>query len=368
MLWILIGALAWGISRRSFEWAMARSRPTLSAESPHPARRLAPLAIYLLAGSILLTLALAIMRGGQVWPVLAALLFWAGVLCLLHWRRPDQWLAWLLITAGLGVLLGIEWVYLADFLSGSEWRRMNTVFKFSLQAWVLLGVSLGSMLPLLWGSCRSRVRPLCGLWKAGVIVLVLGAAVYPLAALPTRIAERFPSGSPAGYTLDGTAYMHHATYYWPDSDSPIDMRFDRQALDWIWEHVQGTPVLAEAPVGFYREGGLRISSYTGLPTLAGAHQYEQRPAEQVTPQLADAQRLYASTDPLEAAEILDRRRVRLVYVGPLERALYAPESLAKFDALVAQGLLERLYENEGVVLYRSTAGDLAHTGEGLPWC
>jgi len=122
-------------------------------------------------------------------------------------------------------------------------------------------------------------------------------------------------------------------------------------------------VLAEAPVDYYREGGTRITSYTGLPTLVGAHQYEQRPVEQVAPREADAQRLFASTDPDEALQILDRYQVRLVYVGSLERALYDPPALAKFETLVQRGQLERIYHNAQVDLYQRV-GDATSAGEG----
>ena len=120
----------------------------------------------------------------------------------------------------------------------------------------------------------------------------------------------------------------------------------------MWEHIEGNPVIAEAPVDFYRAGGLRIASYTGLPALLGAHQYEQRPASQVAPRQADAERLFATEDPDTALEIIQRQGVRLVYVGPLERALYTPAALDKFDTLVEREILERNYRNEQVDLYR----------------
>ena len=41
-----------------------------------------------------------------------------------------------------------------------------------------------------------------------------------------------------------------------------------------------------------------------------------------------------------------------VYVGQLERTLFTPEQLAKFDALVDLGEAEIVYENDGVTIYR----------------
>ena len=56
----------------------------------------------------------------------------------------------------------------------------------------------------------------------------------------------------------------------------------REAIRWLLDHVTGTPVVAEAPAGgymvdgqsvtadYYRAGGLRAASFTGLPTRRAA--------------------------------------------------------------------------------------------------
>ena len=82
-------------------------------------------------------------------------------------------------------------------------------------------------------------------------------------------------------------------YTWPDENHPIDLWGDYEAIRWLQENVPGTPVLAEAPIGYYREFGVRVSSFTGLPTLVGMHESEQRYGWQVGPRSgAGAQPLY----------------------------------------------------------------------------
>jgi len=115
--------------------------------------------------------------------------------------------------------------------------------------------------------------------------------------------------------------------------------------------VDGQSVTAD----YYRAGGLRAASFTGLPTFVGQHQYEQRPGDQVGQRTQVGQEFFATTDMERARELMRQLRVGYVYVGPLERFLFRPESLRKFDFLVEQGELEPAYQNQQVMIYRVVA-------------
>lgn len=110
-------------------------------------------------------------------------------------------------------------------------------------------------------------------------------------------------------------------------------------------------MIAEAPLGYYREGGLRISSYTGLPTIVGAHEREQRPSGEVSSREDDAVALYQTTDVKRLLGILRRYRVRYIYVGQLERNAYPGPGLAKFEELSQAGTLARVFHNDIVDIY-----------------
>ncbi len=150
--------------------------------------------------------------------------------------------------------------------------------------------------------------------------------------------------------------MTRAVYY---DGEPIELKWDYDAINWLLDNVQGSPVIAEAntePRGLYRWGS-RISIYTGLPTIVGWswHQRQQRsamPDQWVSRRLDDVQRLYADPAIEVAMELLRKYEVRYIYVGDVERIYYPGPGLEKFELMRAQGLLNLAYHNERVRIYR----------------
>jgi uncharacterized membrane protein len=43
--------------------------------------------------------------------------------------------------------------------------------------------------------------------------------------------------------------------------------------------------------------------------------------------------------------------VRYIYIGQLERTVYPPEGIAKFEQMAQQGLLNVPYRNQAVTIY-----------------
>ncbi len=129
---------------------------------------------------------------------------------------------------------------------------------------------------------------------------------------------------------------------------------DKAAMQWLMRNVPGSPVILEAHTPGYRWGS-RFSIYTGLPTVQGWnwHQRQQRsvvPSVEIDRRLSDVQEIYNTPDLARAQKLLNHYGVRYIVVGGLERAYYSPEGLAKFDVLVEQGYLKRVYpQDDGVV-------------------
>jgi uncharacterized membrane protein len=254
----------------------------------------------------------------------------------------------------LAILLGVEVIYLQDFLGG-EWKRMNTLFKFYIQSWVLLGLLGALALPELWARLSQSRAMFAGLWQSAVLLLIAASLIFTVAGTAARVADRFPGGPgarpPLG-TLDGLAFMSVATYNWPDDRHPIEMQYDLAAIHWLQDHVVGTPVIAEAAIGYYREGGMRVSSYTGLPTLLGMHQGEQRYSDDVGKRDGEAREFFNSPDSARAMDLVRQLHIDYIYIGQLERVTYDEAGLAKFDAMLKAGVLAMAYENPMVKIYR----------------
>lgn len=279
--------------------------------------------------------------------LLFPLLILAGIVTLSDDSQPERRFIHLLAFLGLGILLGCEVVYMRDFLQGGEYHRMNTIFKFYIQAWVLLSVAGAAALSQLWPHLRWRK-----LWQGAFLALFLASTIYTVFGAQARVRDRFPGAKPSPGTLDGLAFMTVGRYTWPDESNPIELRYDYEVIQWFLANVEGTPVVAEAPLPYYREGGLRVASYTGLPTLVGAHQNEQRYGWMVAEREAEARSLYESTDLEETKALIEELDVTYIYVGQLERTVYPARSLAKFDTLLEQGYLELAYENPKVRVYK----------------
>src|SRR5205085_6277253 len=224
----------------------------------------------------------------------------------------------------------------------------NTVFKFYLQAWILLSIT--SAVALGWLARESvrdhLLRQLRPAWVALLAILVLAAVAYPLLASKGKIGLRF---SDMPLTLDGMQYMDSAEYL--DDGQNLNLPGDAKAIRWLQDNVQGTPVVLEGRSPVYRWGS-RISIYTGLPTILGwdVHESQQRTgyAGMIQERIGDVERVYSTTSPQEALGILNKYQVRYVVVGGLERKYYPAAGLDKFTSMSG---LHLAYDADGVQIY-----------------
>ena len=309
--------------------------------------------------------------------VLAVCLPWLALGTVMLWRRghvadPGTQFVALLTTTGFAILAGTQIVYLKDFLQGGDWYRMNTLFKFFSQVCVIWAMAAGIALPELW---RGWVRqPADGTprswwnwrsaWAGGLLVLLAAGLAYPLFGTPARLEQRLMGWQPAFGTLNGLDYMRDGSYRWPDDSNMIELRYDWDAINWLLDHVQGNPVIVESSeVEYYRAGGSRVASLTGLSGLRGMHASEQRFGEDVGLRDARHREFWDAPSVGRTVELIDELDIALIYVGQLERYLH-PEGAAKLEQMAADDLLTPIFTNEGVIIY-AVPGQLAQNDKGF---
>jgi len=240
---------------------------------------------------------------------------------------------YLLLLVGTLLTLFPEFFYLRDQFG----TRMNTIFKFYFQAWMLWGIAAAFASVELLSGLKGIRRQLFGiLW---VVIVICGLA-YPLVMLPNK-TNNF---NPDRWTLDGNAFL---SVYNQD---------DYLAIQFMQDKPLG--VIAEAIGGSYSPDFAKVSARTGMPTVLGwpGHEGQWRGGyTEVGSREPDIRQLYATSDWFEASTILDRYDIRYVYLGNTEKELYQTDGGLFFEHLAI------LYQNNSVTIFEVPA----KSGEAL---
>ena len=229
----------------------------------------------------------------------------------------------LLISLGSLLILGPDFLYLQDNFG----YRINTIFKFYYQAWILLSIASAYGTAVLLRRLRGFANIIFSV--IFVIILIVGLT-YPVLAFPNKTNGFTP---PFGYTLDDFDRVQREN---PDEAAAI-----------LWLRSAPDGIIAEATGNPYSNVG-RISIYTGLPTILGWGNHEGQwrdPALQGT-RRQDIETLYVTPDWQTTKSILEQYNVRYVVVGNLERNSYRvnEEKFNNFLRLVFQQGNVTIYE------------------------
>lgn len=293
-------------------------QPGLLADSGTQAAQLRPGALLPWLPPLLLLIGLLV-----GFPLLAlfGLGLLAAVLAVQRRQVPADAFGLLIVALGCAIFFGVELIYIRDVFG----NRMNTVFKFYYQTWLLWGTlvpyALWRILTLGRGSWRIIGCPTNTL----TLLLLVAALVYPVQTL-RELAEQSTAYGLAGRT--------------PREQTPGG----RAAVEWLRKNAPPGSVVLEmvAPGGgsYNSEGFAGVSAATGLPTVLGwvGHQQQWRGGDpaalaELEPRRSDVDEIFYSLDPARTRALLERYDIDYVYVGELERRNYAPESLAKFAEL-----------------------------------
>lgn len=301
--------------------------------------------------------------------VLVGVALLATYLSLRSVQHPVR--AFVLLCIALGSLLCVipDLVYIRD----TYYYRLNTIFKFYYQNWLLWGtLAAYALWWVLWlqddempshSHSRSRVAEYTSLVSTvvgmGLFALFLaGAMVYPLLSIKNILdGGRLMNGPLAG--LAPKDFPRGDGLNAPGCPREI-FSGEHNAITWLRQHAEPGSIVLEATVQPDFMGNISLSGYsgvsvsTGIPTVLGWYGHEKlwRSGQQdveaeLDTRRADVNRIYETLDPEEARALLTKYNVTFVYIGNLERELYGPANLVKFDAIA-----EPVFQDGLATVYR----------------
>jgi YYY domain-containing protein len=245
----------------------------------------------------------------------------------------------LLIVLGALLLMGPEFFYLRDQFG---WR-INTIFKFYYQDWILWSIAASYGIAVLMQKLRGGWNTA---FHVGLVMLLVIGLTYPALGILTRTGN---------FQLDKAAVLLDTIWISKDENAKVTARqelgslwtldyfnmFKRQnpddaaAIRWLQSAPDG--VVAEA-IGDSYSAYARVSTLTGLPTVLGWPGHESQWRGGYGPQgsrQSDIETLYATSDWNTAKDIIARYNIRYVFVGTLERGKPLQEEKFQHNMQVA---------------------------------
>lgn len=229
----------------------------------------------------------------------------------------------------LGLIIFPEFFYFKDIYPMHF--RSNTMFKLGYQVFMMMSIATGYVI----------VQALHG-WKkhkmflGGLMPLMFLVSIYPLFSVKSYFGELTQENYKGLYGLT-----------WLQQQLPEDA----QLIAWIEKNIpQSTqPVVLEANGDSYTTSD-RISTFTGLPTVAGwtVHEWLWRGGYgPIADRAAEVQTVYESENTELVKEILSKYKVKYIVVGGKEREKYPnlnEQRIAGLGKLVFRTGSTSLYE------------------------
>lgn len=277
-----------------------------------------------------------------------------------------------MVVIGLMLISAPEIFYVRDIYT-SGYLRANTMFKFAFGAFIIFGIvisyAVSRMVWITTSKNRNSVPALIIAIIAAIVILIVPGH-YMFAGMKGRYGDVTNKNNYKG--LDGISYL--TTYYSQDSYIEIDGSLNSylDAIRWLNENVEGSPVIAEAYGESYTDLNI-VSAYTGLPTVVGwqTHEWLWRfkgvvdeesdllvadPKYDVwdlylTPRYNDLNVIYYSDDPYEIQSVIDKYNIEYIILGNLEYKLYDYDNT---DTILCVG--ESVFVSENLNIFKVTPG------------
>jgi YYY domain-containing protein len=257
--------------------------------------------------------------------------------------------ALLLVGAGLVLSLIPEFFYLRDNFA----TRINTIFKFYYQIWLIFSVASAYAVYTLLADFRlPQPNPaLKAAFRALLVVVLAMGLVYPVLGIHNRMFVE--TGRAWNQNLDVLTLDGKRTFL-PSSPG------DYQAIMCLADLVEGDDVvIAEALGGPYDARYGRVGALSGLPILLGWENHEGQwrgstYGAVVGTRPQDIRTLYSDPRWETAQTIINQYGIDYIFYGSSERADYGAGGEEKFIEE-----LEPVCEREGSLFYHVTPTEIA---------
>ena len=219
-----------------------------------------------------------------------------------------------LVTVGLcalGLIVLPELFYVKD-IYGGDYKRANTMFKLTYQAFALFGIVMGVLLPRMLIMSRKFFEK----FVAGfTLVLLLCTSTYIVEAVGAWYGNIFDYKRDR--TLDGSVFVNK------------ESKEDARAIAWLNNNIEGQPVVLEVNGDSYTYYQ-RVSVLTGLPTVLGWRTHEwlwhgsdsaDYPSDQQE-RVDHIKTIYTSKNKDLVVYLLSKYNVEYIYVGKCELEKY----------------------------------------------
>lgn len=232
----------------------------------------------------------------------------------------------LLFLFSVGLIIAPEIFYFKDIYEGHY--RANTMFKIVFQAFTLFALVSAYVIFRFFTVQTSRWMK--GLWVMGMLGISL-PTLYPFLA----VKQYYPIWEkPKG--LDGIRFIENTS------------KGDHSALRWLDAHVKGQPVILEA-LGLDYSDTMRVSALTGLAAVEGWIDHEwlwRGNPDELRQREQDIKTMYESDDLTLTRQLLDKYKVKYIFIGYEEKKLYTQLKKEKFKQL---GKL--VFEKDSTLIY-----------------
>ena len=203
---------------------------------------------------------------------------------------------------GAGLILIPELIYVVDIYT-SGFKRFNTMFKLSYQAFILLGLMMGYVTGKWITRPQSTTQR-----KWGIIagLMVLWCCGYFKTALEDSFGDIHDRERHKGLRADAFIYEQR-----PE---------EAAAVEWINASIPNGSVILEANGDSYSLYNF-VSVLTGFPTVVGWHTHEwlwHNDVEPVDARGDDVREIYTGTDLQRKQDLLRLYNVDYIYIGSNE--------------------------------------------------